>query len=305
MIELRADCFEDLCREMPVAAELAELDEKRSDALWRFWLWTGAGLILGPAACYVLWSTRTGGLSFIVGTLLLVVPTIVGYTALSRVAEGLKVPVLERIAARAGLEYMEKGFSPPVYPLAGAPLFGTHFSTESFTDLFHGKDEEGHGYAVYEATLRRRSGKNTHLVFAGQIYAVQRRPSGAAGETVIRPDRGLFNFVGPGSGMKRVELEANDPEFDRRFEAYSTEAGAARTLLLDGGLRRLLLDLRETGRVYAWIGSDDALVAVVGRNRFEPGSLLRRKPGRDRVRAMLDDVCAALATLREVKDRLG
>jgi hypothetical protein len=305
MIELGTECFEDLCREPPVAAELAELDEKRAEALRRFWLWTGGGLILGPAAAYTLWTTGLGGLSFIAGTLLLIVPAIVGYTALSRVSEGLKVPVLERIAARAGLDYMENGFSPPAYPLARAALFGSHFSTESFTDLFHGKDDEGHGYAVYEATLRRRSGKNTHIVFTGQIYAVQRRPSGAAGETVIRPDRGLLNFVGPGSGMKRVELEANDPEFDGRFEAYSTEAGAARTLLLDGALRRLLLDLRETGRVHAWIGPDDALVAVVGRNRFEPGSLFRRKPGRERVRAMLDDVCAALATLRRVKDRLG
>ncbi|MEA3032096.1 MAG: hypothetical protein QOH86_112 [Sphingomonadales bacterium] len=305
MIELRADCFEDLCREMPVAAQLAELDERRAEALRRFWLWTGAGLILGPAACYALWSTRLAGVSIIVGLLLLFVPMIVGYTALARVAEGLKVPVLERIAARAGLEYMEKGFSPPVYPLARAALFGSHFSTEAFSDLFHGKDEDGHGHAVYEATLRRRSGKNTHIVFAGQIYAVQRRPSGGAGETVIRPDRGLFNFLGPGSGMKRVELEANDPEFDGRFEAYSTEPGAARTLLLDGALRRLLLDLRAAGRVHAWIGPDDALVAVTGRNRFEPGSMLRRKPGRDRVRAMLEDACAALATLRQIKDRLG
>jgi hypothetical protein len=203
------------------------------------------------------------------------------------------------------MEYLEKGFSPPAYPEARKALFGNWLSTESFTDLFHGKDEDGHGYAVYEATLRRRSGKNTHIVFAGQIYAVQRRSAGGSGETVIRPDRGLFNFVGPGSGMKRVELEANDPEFDGRFEAYSTEPGAARTLLLDGALRRLLLDLRSTGRVHAWIGPDDALVAVTGRNRFEPGSLFRRKPGRDRVRAMLDDACAALATLRQVKDRLG
>jgi hypothetical protein len=305
MIELGTECFEDLCREPAVAAPLAELEEKRSEALRRFWMWTGAGLILGPAAFYGLWNSNVQWASFIAGLLLLIVPPIVGYTALASVAEGLKVPVLERIAARAGLEYLEKGFSPPAYPLARAALFGSHFSSEAFTDLFHGKDEDGHGHAVYEATLQRRSGKNTHTVFSGQIYAVQRRPSGGAGETVIRPDRGLFNFVGPGSGLKRVELEANDPEFDGRFEAYSTEPGAARTLLLDGSLRRLLLDLRSTGRVQAWIGPDDALVAVTGRNRFEPGSLFRRKPGRDRVQAMLEDVCAALATLRQVKDRLG
>src|SRR3954467_14465999 len=42
MIELRAECFEDLCREPAVAAPLAELDEKRAEALRRFWLWTAA-----------------------------------------------------------------------------------------------------------------------------------------------------------------------------------------------------------------------------------------------------------------------
>ena len=60
MIELKADCFEDLCREMPVAAQLAELDDKRAEALRRFWLWTGAGLILGPAACSRGRSRRPG-----------------------------------------------------------------------------------------------------------------------------------------------------------------------------------------------------------------------------------------------------
>ncbi|MEA3037014.1 MAG: hypothetical protein QOH04_2791, partial [Sphingomonadales bacterium] len=235
--------------------------------------------------------------------LLLVVPIVIGFSALSSVGEALKVPVLERIAARAGLEYMEKGFSPPVYPMARDALFGRHLSSETFTDLFHGKDEQGRACAVYEATLTRQAGKNRQTVFSGQVYAFQRGPGGA-GETIVRPDRGLFNFVHP-SGMQRVELEGAAADFDRKFEAYSTEPGTARSLLVDGTLRRLLLDLREGGRLWAWIGPDDALVAIAGRNRFEPGSMLRSRPGRDRVRTMLDDCCAALATLGKLKAKLG
>ena len=81
--------------------------------------------------------------------------------------------------------------------------------------------------------------------------------------------------------------------------------GRDRRLLIIAVAEQGLSDLRSIGRVHAWIGPEDALVAVTGRNRFEPGSLFRRKPGRDRVQSMLGDVCAALATLRQVKDRLG
>jgi hypothetical protein len=303
MNELSADCFEDLCREMPVAEPLATLDEKRGEALRKFWMWTALGVVLGPAAFFTLLSSRWGGLSVVAGLLLLIVPIVVGFSALSKVGEALKVPVLERIAARAGLEYMEKGFSPPVYPLARDALFGRHLSSEVFTDLFHGKDEQGRACAVYEARLTRQSGKNRRTIFSGQVYAFQRGPGGA-GETVVRPDRGLFNFVHP-SGMERVELEGAAADFDRKFEAYSTEPGAARSLLVDGTLRQLLLDLRQGGRVWAWIGPDDALVAIAARNRFEPGSMLRSRPGRDRVRNMLDDACDALATLGKLKAKLG
>jgi hypothetical protein len=304
MNELTADCFESLCAEAPVSAQLSQLDENRSAALRRFWLFLLVGLVLGPLSAWMLMRADWPTAGIIVGALLLIVPIVVGSTFLAAAGHALKIPVLERIAARGGMEYMANGFSPPVYPEARKALFGSWLSTEAFTDLFHGKDEEGKGYAVYEAVLQRRQGKSTQTVFSGQIYAFQRRRP-ASGETVIVPDRGLFNFFKPAGGMERVEIDDTDEAFEKKFEAYSTEPMEARTLLLDPELRRLLLDLREGGRTFLWLGGEDAMVAATGKNRFEAGSMFRSTAGRDRVRAMLDDACTAFATLRKLKAKLG
>jgi hypothetical protein len=304
MNELTADCFESLCAEAPVSAQLSQLDEHRAAALRRFWLLLLVGLVLGPLAAWMLIRADWPTIGIVVGAVLLIVPIMVGGAYLASAGRALKIPVLERIAARAGMEYVAGGFSPPVYPEARKALFGSWLSSEEFTDLFNGKDEEGRGYAVYEATLQRRSGKNTHTVFSGQIYAFERRRR-ASGETVIVPDRGLFNFFTPAGGMERVKIDDTDEAFEKKFEAYSTEPMEARTLLLDPELRRLLLDLRESGRTFLWLGGENAMVAATGKNRFEPGSMLRSTPGRDRVRAMLEDSCAAFATLRKLRTKLG
>ncbi len=54
----------------------------------------------------------------------------------------------------------------------------------------------------------------------------------------------------------------------------------------------------------AYVGPGDALVAIPGRNRFEPGSMFRSRSGEQRVRFMFDDLCASLATLRSLKASL-
>jgi hypothetical protein len=304
MTELTADCFDSLCAEAPVSERIQHLEEDRSAALRRFWLCVAAGILLGPLSGYFLMRAGWPTAAIVVGLVLLVGLVLFGTTFLTSAGRAMKVPVLERIAARAGMEYMAGGFSPPVYPEARKALFGSWLSSESFSDLFFGKDEEGRGYAVYEATLQRRQGKNTHTVFTGQIYAFQSRRT-ASGETVIVPDRGIFNFFKPVGGMERVKLDDSDEDFEKKFEVYSTAAMEARSRLLDPELRRLLLELRQAGRTFAWMGGDDVMVAAVGKNRFEPGSLFRSTGGRERVKVMLEDVCAAFATLSRLKAKLG
>ncbi len=212
--------------------------------------------------------------------------------------------MLEEVGRKAGLEYMPSGFVPPAFGSACTLLFGGGgFSSETYSDLFNGTDEEGRGVAVYEACLQRRAGKNTYVVFSGQVYAIQRRP-GAQGRTVIVPDRKLLNFWKPDNAMERVKIEG-DTAFEKKFEVYSTHPMEARELLFDSAFRAKLLELRKAGRVFVYAGPEEALVAATGKDRFEPGSMLRSRPGEERVRLMFDDVCASLGLLRELKAKLG
>jgi hypothetical protein len=303
MIELTAACFDEVCGAGPVREQIGSLDSNRRSAVRKFWLCLVGGIVLAPFAWLTL--TRAGWptLAFFAALILFIAGIIIGYSALAKVGESLKHPVLEAIAGRAGMEYFATGFSPPVYPVAVKPLFGSWLSSETFTDLFNGTDEAGRGYAVYEACLQRRVGRNTSTIFQGQVYALQRRPGGG-GTTVIIPDRRMFNFFKPESGMERVRIEG-DEAFEAKFEVYSTAPMEARQLL-DPAFRARLTELRKTsGRLLAYFDADNALVAIWGKNRFEPGSMFLRRGGEDRVKAMLDDVCAALALLREFKARLG
>ena len=303
MIEFTAGHFEELCAADPVRGQIDTLETRRTAAMKAFWKYLAGGIVVAAAALFSLQAAGWDAAAWIVAGILLVIGICAAFYPLGQVKEELKHPVLEELAAKAGLEYIPSDFDPPVYARTRDTLFGAGLSNQSFTDLFHGADGEGRGHAVYEACLQRRAGKNTVTVFSGQMYAIHRRP-GAQGTTVIMPDRKLLNFFKPSSGMERVRIEGDDA-FERRFEVYSTAPLEAKQLLFDSDLRRRLLDLRQSGRVAVYLSPEEALVTVGGKDRFEPGTMFRSKPGRERVRLMFDDVCASLAILRELKEKLG
>lgn len=300
MIEFSTHDYDDLCRTGRIRSEIGTIEDKRKAGVRRFWLLLLGSFVLGAAIVLSMANSEWIAAGVILAIVAIIVAVIVGLRPLTAAKEELKHPVLETLAEKGGMGYVPSGFEPPVFGEAGPVLFG-RWSSHSFTDLFHGTDAEGKRFAVYEATLTRRQGKNTVTVFTGQVYAFQRRSRGG-GETAILPDKGLFNFIKP-KGMDRVRFDS-DAEFDRRFEIYSTHSAGALGIV-GSDVRRALLDLRQQGRVYAWIGAEDALVAVWGKNRFEPGSMFRSRSGEDRVRLMFDDVCASLAVLRSLKRALN
>lgn len=302
MIEFTATHFDELCRSAPVSEQLTSLEARRHAALKRFWMFLIGGLALAAAAVWTLFESGWPTMAVITGVCLAIFAIILAASPLMKVSQDLKGPVLGGLADRAGMEYMASGFDPPAFGAARL-LFGGATS-QSFTDLFHGKDSEGHGYAVYEACLQRRAGKNNVTIFQGQLYGIQRRAGRSSGITVILPDRKLFNFFKPARDMERVRIES-DEAFEKKFEVYSTQPLEAKQLLFDSDLRRRLLQLREQGRVYVALNGEEALVGLWGKDRFEPGSMFRSRDGQDRVRLMFDDVCASLAILKDLKARLG
>ncbi|HEV2748634.1 MAG TPA: DUF3137 domain-containing protein [Allosphingosinicella sp.] len=303
MFEFTADHYDEICRSDAVREQIDSLEEKRRAAVKRFWIWLLVGIALAVAAAWSLTVSGWGFLAWVAAALLLAACVVAAMAPLLRLSEDLKDPVLEGLAARAGMTYQPGGFAPPGYDEAGKALFGGAISSASFADLFHGADAEGRSYAVYEASLQRRQGKQTQTVFSGQMYALERRPGGR-GVTAIVPDRGIFNFFKPAGGMERVRIEA-DPAFEKKFEVYATEPTEAERLLADAAFRRRLLELRQSGRVLAYAGPRQALVAVAGKDRFEPGSMFRALGGKERVRLMFDDLCASMTLLRELNAKLG
>lgn len=301
MIELTESQYRDLCRESRVQAEVSTLADRRRSALLMFWPLLIGGLGLAAAAFWIAWTNDQLILGTILASVLAIAAIGTAMVPIAKVGRDLKLPVLETLAAQSGLTYEPRGFDPPVYPEARLPLFGKRLATESFTDLFQGVDAEGGRFAIYEAYLTRHEGRNTQVAFTGQVYAFQRRRRGG-GPIAIVPDWGALNFLNTVSGMERVRFDA-DPDFESKFEVYATHPHEALALLRTG-LRRKFLEWRLGGRVMAWLGPEDALVAFVGKNRFEPGSMFRSRGGEERVRGMFDDLCASLATLRDLKASL-
>jgi hypothetical protein len=301
MIELGEDQYRELCQAGRVQSEIGAMADRRRSALLMFWLFLIVGLGLAGLSFWI----ALGNDHLILGTILASVLAIgaMGAAAipLSKVGRDLKLPVLETLARQSGLTYTSHGFTPPVYEEAKGPLFGTWLSSQTFTDLFQGTDADGRHFAIYEAYLTRSSGKSTHVVFTGQIYAFQRRDRGG-GRILIVPDRGIFNFFQPTPGLERASFDS-DPEFENKFQVYAAQSHEA-LALLGSGARRKFLEWRRGGRVMAHIGPEDIFVAIPGKNRFEPGSMFRATDAEQRVRTMFDDLRASLATLRSLKASL-
>jgi hypothetical protein len=304
MIQLTTTDFQTLCAAGAVHERIGALEGERRAAVRKFRLRAGAGLALAAASLATLLASGWEVVAIVVFGVFLIGTFVAAAAPLLAAREGLKLPVLDEIAKKAGMEYIGSGFTPPAFTSACALLFGSRgFSSQTYSDLFNGTDEEKRGFAVYEAKLQRRSGKNSYVVFSGQVYAIQRRP-GPQGHIAIVPDRKLLNFWKPASDMERVRIEG-DEAFEKKFEVYSTHPMEARELLFDTAFRARLLELRKGGRVFVYAGPEEALVAVTGKDRFEPGSMLRSRPGEERVKLMFDDVCASLRLLRELKVKLG
>ncbi|MDP8995198.1 MAG: DUF3137 domain-containing protein [Pseudomonadota bacterium] len=303
MAPFTASDFLELCRHGPVEEQIRTIEANRRSAVRKFWLYGLCGLALSVLLGLLAGATAGETVGILVFIVLLVATIAAALGPLSAAREGIKHPVLEALAGQSGMTFLPAGFDPPVFDEARRPLFGSWLSDAQFSDLFHGKDEDGLNFAFYEATLSRGRGKHRHQVFSGQIYAFQRRRP-QQGASVAVPDKGLFNFFKPAGGFERVKFE-HDPAFEKKFEVYGERPQEAALLFGSLAARTLLLDLRKSGRTFAYVGPSDVLVAVTGKNRFEPGSMFRARGGEERVRMMFDDVCAALDVLKRLRASFG
>lgn len=296
--------FAALCAHGAVAEQIATIEETRRKAVSRFWLILAGGLAAAALLAWVLGSAfgqTAGTFAFIAVSVLLL---IFAFSPLASASTAIKHPTLHALAEQGGMSFTPAGFEPPAFAEAKRPLFGGWLSGAVFTDLFYGTGPDGKRFAFYEATLTQGHGKHKATVFSGQMYAFERTRT-QGGDVVAVPDKGLFNFFKPAGGFARVRIEG-DEAFEKTFEVYAVDEMAARMMFAGSAeARRLLLELREGGKVFLFVGPNDVLAAVSGGNRYEPGSMFARKNGEERVRLMFDDVCQAMEIVKRLKAVFG
>lgn len=292
---MSASDFDGLC-DGPLAPALAGLEDARKAAVKKHWITIGIAAVIAVLAVVLF---RFGVFGWVIAILALVGGWIFASGHLSKAGRTLKDPALQAITGARGMTYAATGFTADGYE-ALHPLFGRP-NSRSFSDRFSG--DEGGPYAFYEATLVTGSGKSRREVFKGLIFSLKRGM--VQGETVIVPDKGLFNFFKPGAGMERVKFE-DDGEFEKRFEVYSTRPDEARSLV-NPIVREKLKAWRETyGKVIVRISGEELAVALTKRNdHFEVGSMTKAIPGRDRVRGIWNDVDATVGLTRDIRSTLG
>lgn len=302
MTEFTADHFEEVCAGDPLKTQIESLETVRAAAMKQFWTVAAGGgigtLVIAALAAvfhmplFVVLLLFIGGL---IGTYMFAMRPV------DAVRKGLKLPMLQALAARGDMTYADSGFQPPYYEGARKALFGS-LSETTFTDLFEGRDAEGRAFAIFEAQLVQGSGKSRTVVFSGQMYGFE--TTKGPGITVVVPDRGMFNFFKPGKDMVRVKFDTN-PQFEKVFEVYGDNPSGTQGLLASPTLQNRLLELRGNGKLFVFCGGGQALIAIAGPDRFEPGDMFKATPGKDRAKLMFDEVCTSLTLLKELRASFG
>ena len=301
MTEVTDAEFDRLCRAGPILAEIGAIDARRKLAVQRFWLLLLAGLALtiGIGSLLIASGWMVPGLIFLMVSVL-VVP-IVATRPLSRLIQGVKLPVLRAVAATDGMTYEAGSFEPPVFAAASDLLFGA-LAARLFTDLFKGADANGRVHGFCDAMLSRRGGRSASICFSGQLYAFAQ--GGMDREIAIVPARGLADFPWQRPGGLNLVGFASDAAFEDKFAVYAGDALAAGAAI-GAEFRAALLALRVQGRVFAYLGPAGVVVAATGGNRFEPGNMFRSIGGRDRVQRMFEDYRDSRAILARLQASLG
>lgn len=152
---------------------------------------------------------------------------------------------------------------PPAAALKDSGLFDS-FNRWQGDDFIEGRYNETH-FTFLETNLERRGNKSSTTVFDGIILLVDLGKS-FPGRTVIRREsqKGLWaSMTGKFKGMQKVSVD--NPEFEKKFEVYSTEPGVAPTLLTPDFVARLMkLDEDWTGSAVKCSFYEGKLLLAIG-----------------------------------------
>jgi len=208
---------------------------------------------------------------------------------LNRTRKDITHGLLERIAAKVGFAYRGKLDRPSYYDRFRSLKLLPNHNREEWEDEVRGV-HAGSGFTLCEAHLKyKSSGKNssTRTVFHGQLFVID-YPKRFLGKTVVLRDMGVFNALGkPGKEFSHVGLVSS--EFEKAFEAWSTDQVEARELLDPLVLERFqtLERLYDGKKLRAAFDDGKLLIAIETGDRLNMGSMFQSLGGTDRVETIL------------------
>lgn len=229
---------------------------------------------------------------------------------LNRTRNEIAGGLLERVCGRLGFSYRLALARPDYYtPFKDLGLLPAH-NRESYEDEVAGTHADAR-FVFCEAHLRyKTSGKNssTRTVFRGQLLAID-YPKRFFGKTVVKRDAGVLNrFMKPGKGFQPVGLVSS--QFERAFEAWSTDQVEARELLDPVVLERFQELERLSGgkRLRAAFTDGKLIIAIETGDRLNMGTMFRPLENRARVETVLKEFDAIFnlidVAVRRIEGRL-
>lgn len=294
--------------EAEIAPWLAEREACRRRAVERFVAAVGVGAV-AAAAVFVL--QPFAGASTELGFLTLMGCGALGFFLLDRTRTEITHGLLERIARHLGFTYSGDPGRPAHYDQYRRLKLLPGHNREKFEDQVSGK-YAGAGFTLSEAHLQvKSSGKrsSTRTVFHGQLIAVD-YPRRFRGSTVVQRDMGAFNTLSrPAKEFQRVGLSS--PEFEKAFEAWSTDQVEAHDLLDPLVLERFqeLERLFNGKKLRAAFDEGKLLIAMETGDRLTIGTMFQPIEGHGRVERILKELDIVFdlidVLVKRVDTRLG
>lgn len=164
--------------------------------------------------------------------------------------------------------------------------------------------------------IKTNKGSYNITLFKGVIIILEMNKN-FSGQTVVRKDRGLFNFLmmaprchinNQEIKLERVRLEDN--VFEKQFEVFSHDQIEARYLLTTAFIERILeIKKRFHGKKIQFSFFDNKLLLAINTSKdmFEPTSLFSTTASYGRMREVVDQFYAIFSTIDVLKlnKRLG
>jgi uncharacterized protein DUF3137 len=211
-----------------------------------------------------------------------------------------------QIAAFVGqLEYDAEGHI-PMNKLEKSYILPTYNRNVYQEDYFR-TTRKGTQIEIVECELMTRGSKNNISVFDGLMVLIS-LDSHFTGTTVVQTDFGLLNYVRKLKlpGKQRVKLE--EPEFEKKFNVFSTNEIEARYLLTPGFMRKLLAisNIYNSTAVEASFFESQLLLMIYKADDFlAPPSItqpVKELPGADLMYSQLKSIFEIIETLDMKKD---